>query len=92
VGEIKLHYFAGTAKAVITMIDGYTMSEARMYIGNDILPSSGGDYTVDPADYPYVHAGLGGASTDTFTVNGLSGSVYIIGYIVMNGQEYSILR
>lgn len=92
VGEIKLHYFNGSAKADITLIDGFTMSEARMYIGNDILPEAGGEYTVDPADYPYVHAGLGGASTDTFTVNGLSGNIYIIGYVVLGGLEDSVLR
>lgn len=86
VGEIKLNYFGGTAKAVITMINGYTMSEARMYVGNEILPENGGEYTVDPDDYPYVHAGLGAASTDTFTVNGLSGNIYIIGYVVLNTE------
>ena len=74
------------------MIGDYTMSEARMYIGNDILPVVDGNYTVDPADYPYVHAGLGGATTDTFTVNGLNGDIYIIGYVVLGGQENNFLR
>lgn len=92
VGYINMQYSGGTATAVITMIGDYTMSEARMYIGNDILPVVDGNYTVDPADYPYVHAGLGGATTDTFTVNGLNGDIYIIGYVVLGGQENNFLR
>ncbi len=89
VGEIRLNYFGGSTKAVITLYEGYTMSEARMYAGNEILPEAGGEYTVDPTYYPYVHAGLGDASTDTFTVNGLSGSIYIIGYVVLNTESNS---
>ena len=84
VGEMKVHYFEGTATATITLNNGYTMKESRMYIGNDILPKFEGDFTVDPAHYPFVHTGLGTATSDTFTVNGLSGNVYIIGYIVLN--------
>lgn len=57
-----------------------------------MLPKVGDDFTVDPASYPYVHAGLGAASGDTFTVNGLSGSIYIIGYVVLNSEEDTIAR
>lgn len=92
VGEIKLHYFAGTATATITMASGYTIKESRLYIGNDMLPKVGDDYTVDPASYPYVHAGLGAASADTFTVNGLSGSIYIIGYVVLTSEEDNVAK
>jgi hypothetical protein len=92
VGEMKLHYFAGTATATITMLPGFTMKESRLFIGNDMLPKVGDDYTVDPASYPYVHAGLGAASADTFTVNGLSGSIYIIGYVVLNSEEDNVAK
>lgn len=84
VGEMKVHYFEGTATATITLNNGYTMKESRMYIGNDMLPKFEGDFTVDPAHYPFVHTGLGTAASDAFTVNGLSGNVYIIGYVVLN--------
>lgn len=86
VGEIKVHYFEGTATATITLSDGYTMKESRMYIGNDMVPKYEGNFTVDPAHYPYVHSNLGAASTDTFTINGLSGNIYIIGYVVLNKE------
>jgi len=84
VGEIKLHYSAGTATATFTLIDDYTMSESRLYIGNDMLPKIEGAYTVDPANYPYKHLGLGAAVTDSYTVNGLSDDIYIIGYVLIN--------
>jgi hypothetical protein len=92
VGYMELHYFAGTATATITMLPGFTMKESRLFIGNDMLPKVGDDYTVDPASYPYVHAGLGAASADTFTVNGLSGSIYIIGYVVLTSEEDNVAK
>ena len=87
VGEIKLHYFEGTATATFTMMNGYRMNESRLYIGNDILPKVEGAYTVDPADYPYVHSDLGSAMADSYTVNGLNGNIYIIGYVVLDNEE-----
>lgn len=92
VGEIILHYFGGTATATITMLPGYTMKESRLYIGNEMLPKVGDDFTVDPANYPEVHTGLGAAASDTFTVSGLSGSIYIIGYVVLNGEEDTVAK
>ncbi|MBN2665235.1 MAG: SprB repeat-containing protein [Bacteroidales bacterium] len=92
VGNMELHYFAGTATATITLVNGYTMKESRLFIGNDMLPKVGDDFTVDPANYPYVHSGLGAAAGDTFTVNGLSGNIYIIGYVVLNSEEDSIAK
>jgi len=84
VGEIKLHYYAGTATATITLSGGYTMNESRLYIGNDILPKDGNNWTVDPAYYPYKHTGLGAVDADSYIINGLSGNIYIIGYVVLN--------
>jgi len=84
VGEMKVHYFEGTGKVTITLNSGYTMKESRLYIGNDILPKYEGDFTVDPAFYPFVHKDLGTATSDMFTINGLSENVYIIGYVVLN--------
>ena len=92
VGEIKLHYFNGTATATFTMMNGYRMDESRLYIGNEILPKVGGNFTVDPANYPYVHTDLGSALTDSYTVNGLSGNIYIIGYVVLDTEENNIPR
>jgi hypothetical protein len=83
VGEIRLHYFAGTATATFTLLPGYTMSKSAMYMGNDMFPKIGGVNTIDPANYPYKHD-LSGAATDSYVVNGLSGNIYVIGYILLN--------
>ncbi|NSW93264.1 MAG: SprB repeat-containing protein [Bacteroidales bacterium] len=77
VGVVKLHYYAGVATVKITLEEGYVMNHTSVYIGNDMLPKEGGNYTTDPAFYPYQHD-LTNATSDTFTVNGLSGNIYII--------------
>jgi SprB repeat len=82
VGDMAIHYFGGTATATIKLLPGFTMSETALYIGNEMLPEAGGVYTIDPADYPYIHVGLGEATSDTFTVSA-SGSVYVIGYALI---------
>lgn len=86
VGEIKLHYFNGTATANITLLQGYTMSKTALYLGNDMFPKVGGVNTIDPANYPYQHD-LCGATTDTYTVSGLSGNIFIIGYVLLDQDE-----
>lgn len=77
VGVVKMHYYAGIATVKITLEEGFVMNHTSVYIGNDMLPKEGGNYTTDPAFYPYQHD-LTNATTDTFTVNGLSGNIYII--------------
>lgn len=85
VGEIKLHYFAGTATATLTLLPGYTMSKSAMYMGNDMFPKIGEVNIIDPANYPYKHD-LSGAATDSYVVNGLSGNIYVIGYVLLNQE------
>lgn len=85
VGVMKLHYFNGTATATINLLPGFTMSKSALYLGNDMFPKAGGVNTIDPANYPYKHD-LSGAATDSFTVNGLSGNIYIIGYVLLDPE------
>lgn len=85
VGAMKLHYFNGTATATINLLPGYTMSKTALYLGNDMFPKVGGVNTIDPVNYPYKHD-LIGAATDSFTVNGLSGNIFIIGYVLLDPE------
>jgi hypothetical protein len=85
VGLMELHYFNGTATATITLLPGYTMSKSALYIGNEMFPKVEGVNTIDPANYPYKHD-LSSASSDSFTVNGLSGNIYIIGYVLLDPE------
>ena len=83
VGEIKIKHFGGTTTAAYTLLPGFTMSETALYVGNEILPKVGADYTIDPAMYPNIHKSLGAATTDTYSVSA-SGNIYIIGYALIN--------
>jgi len=85
VGLMKLHYFNGTATATINLLPGYTMSKSALYLGNNMFPKVGEVNTIDPANYPYKHD-LSGATSDSFTVNGLSGNIYIIGYVLLDPE------
>ena len=83
VGEMTIQHFGGTTKATFKLLPGFTMSETALYIGNEILPKDGANYTIDPAMYPYKHESLGAATNDTYSVSA-SGNIYIIGYALIN--------
>lgn len=88
VGDMTMQHFGGVTKASITLLPGYTMSESKLYVGNDILPKVGGDYTVDPASYPYSHS-LASATADSYTINGITDEIFIIGYVVIDNIRSS---
>jgi hypothetical protein len=88
VGEMFVTHFGGISTATINLVSGYTMSDSRLYIGNDVLPKVDGNYTVDPDNLPLSHS-LSSATTDTYTVSGLTGSVYIICYVILDQDAIS---
>ena len=69
------------------MLDGYTLSETHLYIGNEMFPKdNNGDFTVAPGLYPFKHEDLMGATTDTYVISGLSGDLYVIAHAVVCGK------
>jgi hypothetical protein len=75
----------GTGEVIINMTGGYTLNETRLYFGSEKLPKDGSDnFTTDPAFYTYSHLNLNGASGDTYSVTGLTGKIYVIGYASIN--------
>ena len=86
VGDMTVTHFGGNSVATITMLPGFTMDKSALYMGNDILPKVGGNYTVDPANLPLVHT-LSAATTDTYTITGLTGSIYIIAYVELTPED-----
>ncbi len=80
VGVVRLTYMAGEVNASFELFPGYEMSETSLYVGNDILPEDGGVYTTDPSKYTERHTGLGAAVTDSYSISGLSGSIYVIAH------------
>lgn len=86
VGEMRIASSSdGTAIVTIEMLDGYTLIESHLYIGNDKLPKdTNGDFTTDPKFYTYKHENLNDTSTDTFSVSGLSGDTFVIASAMVN--------
>jgi hypothetical protein len=87
VGSLTVDYFKYNCcnyKAIITyhMYPGYKMDETHLYVGSDPLPKKNGSYTVAPGQYPYSHD-LNNASTDSYTITGLCGKIYIIAHAVV---------
>lgn len=86
VGDLTIQYYGGTAKVTFTLLPGYTMDKTSLYIGNDMLPKDGGNFTINPDKYPYKHT-LSGATTDTYTVSA-TGDIYVIAYAnILTGNE-----
>lgn len=84
VGRMDVVYSNGTVTVVIGMYPPYTLDETHLYVGNNILPMNNGVYTVAPGQYPYSHD-LNAAKADYYTINGLSGNIYIVLHAVVCG-------
>lgn len=84
VGTLTVVYSGSTATVTYTMLAGFTLDETHLYVGGELLPRKNGEYTVAPGQYPAIHD-LSGASSDSYTVSGLSGSVYVVAHAVVTG-------
>lgn len=85
VGKVHVWYYGSTATVSYQMYEGYTLNEVQFYIGNDILPSKKGKYTVASGQYPYKNDTLNGTTSHTFTVENLFGEIYFIAHAVVCG-------
>lgn len=83
VGTLTVDYTPPTAVVTYTVFDGYVLNETHLYVGNDILPKKKNKYTTAPGQFPYKHGNLNGVSSDTFTINGLSGNIYVAAHSVV---------
>lgn len=80
VGTLTVEYDGATATVTYTMVDGYTLDETHLYIGSDALPTDGqGNPTVAPGQYGNIHD-LDAATSDSFTIDGLSGDIFIVAH------------
>lgn len=85
VGRMDVHYYNGIVNIVMSVKSGYTLDETHLYVGNTIVPMKNGKYTVAPGQYPYSHD-LTNAKADYYTVENVSGSVYVIMHAVVCSQ------
>lgn len=92
VGFLNVNYSGSTATATYSISGtdpstsvAYSLREVHLYIGSDTFPKNNqNEYTIAPGQYPHTASGLTG-QTHTFTVNNLSGAVYIIAHAVVYG-------
>jgi hypothetical protein len=64
------------------------MTATHLYVGSNRLPRDRrGRETVAPGQYPYGHDTLNNVTTDSYTVTGLSGDIYVIAHAVVCWYE-----
>ena len=99
VGTISVVYSGTTATVTYNLVGknsvtkkAYTLKSAHLYVGSTAIPyvrqGQGYVYTVAPGKYPNLAEGLD-ATTYTFTVNNLSGDVYVIAHADVDGFPVS---
>jgi hypothetical protein len=84
VGVLNVVYNGSSAVVTYNLNFPYTLKEAHLYVGSDLLPKKNGNYTTAPGQYPMVSEGLSGSSY-TFNVTGLSGNVYVVAHATVAG-------
>lgn len=77
VGTLTVNYTPPIATVTYATFNGYVLNATHLHVGNQILPMKKGKYTTAPGQFPYKHENLNGVSTDTFTISGLSGNIYV---------------
>lgn len=83
VGELTVNYYGSTAIVTYNMYEGYTIDETHLYVGTEELPTNKkGNPTVSPGQYPYSN-NLKNATTDSYTINSLSGDIYVVAHAVV---------
>lgn len=87
VGYLHVSYLNGSLSATYEMLNGFYMTETHFYVGTDLYPmAKNGSYTVAPGQYPYKNEKLDYEKDDSYTVDGLSGDVYLIAHGVVCGN------
>jgi len=77
VGNLVVNFTPPTAVITYSMIDGFVLNATHLYVGAQILPMKKGVYITAPGQFPYQHGTLNGVASDSFTISGLPGSIYI---------------
>lgn len=81
VGWVSVDYNGSRAIVTYHMYNGNYMTATHLYVGKCRLPKDGrGRETVSPGQYPYKHDPLNNVTTDSYTVTGLSGNIYVVAH------------
>ena len=82
VGSLSVDYTEGTVTVEFEAAEGKCFTESHLYVGNDEFPTNpSGKPTVAPGQYGNQNSYPDGASSDTYTIDGQSGDIYIIAHV-----------
>ncbi|MFX1300844.1 MAG: hypothetical protein ACFFDE_07865, partial [Promethearchaeota archaeon] len=80
-GTVTVNYDGSTAIVTYVLDAGWAMDYSQVYAGSDNLPvDPKGKPTTSPGQYTSIHYSEVGTSTDTHTITGLSGDIYVIAH------------
>jgi len=93
VGTLSVNYSNGTATVTFQMTEtdattglAYNLVETHLYVGSEILAKDvNGAYTVAPGQYPTIHDELANVLSDSYTISGLSGDIYVVAHATVAG-------
>ncbi|MCA9658710.1 MAG: hypothetical protein KC486_10220 [Myxococcales bacterium] len=78
IGDLAVSYDGATATLEFQRVGDHVLNEEHLYVGSEPLPRDvNNEYTVAPGQYPLV-VDLGGATTTSNTIDGLSGDIYVV--------------
>jgi len=84
VGSLTINYEGGTATVDYDANSGYGFFETHLYVGNDKYPTNPkGKPTVAPGQYGNQNYFELGSSSDSYTIDGLEGEIYVIAHAVV---------
>ncbi len=89
VGTLYVEHIDGVWRVTYRTFDGFAMSEAHLWVGEDVLPNGDGNYTAAPGQFPYKEEGI---STEyTFEVTGLpSEGIYVAAHAMVCGDYEAV--
>ncbi len=79
VGTLSVNFNGSSATVSYSLLSGFKLDDTALYVGSEPMPRNNGEYTVAPGQYGNLHD-LSGQSSDSFTVSGLNGSVYVVAH------------
>ena len=80
-----MNYSGSDVTVTFNLTAPYMLEEVHVYVGNDILATNNGDFTIAPGQYPDIASDLGGISSYTFNLSGYSGDVYLVAHATVSG-------
>jgi len=87
VGTLLIQYDnEKSVKVTYGMLDGFTMKETNLFVGEERLYVKNGQETVNPADFLYQNQNLNDVSVDVHYLRGCSDENYVVAHATVCGE------